>query len=204
MIRYIRAESERLGKYKSGVEKYSAKWANNEVTPAVIQAQIDLLNAKETQIENTRLLLNQQQLEARTLQQSAAKFGDKVENYIYAYHTDEPEKLLDYGLEPRKPYVKKQVPTTKPVVNIQDDTDGEGFILSTQSDPDAEMYEWYKGVSADATKPEIIPPMTLLKTTKKISFVDDDVVKGQRVFYKVRAVNSKGEGPWSEPVSKVQ
>jgi len=38
--------------------------------------------------------------------------------------------------------------------------------------------------------------MTLFKTTRKISFVDDDVVKGQRVFYKVRAVNPAGVGPW--------
>ena len=204
MIRYLREESDRLGGFKSGIEKNSAKWTNNEILPAKIQIQIDQLTAKEKLIEETKTLLNQQQFEAKGLQQTAAKLGDQIENYIYAFHPDEPEKLLDYGLEPRKPYTKKQAPTTKPVVSIHDDTDGEGFILTTQSDPDAEIYEWYKGIGTDPSKPEIIPSMTLLKTTKKITFVDDDVVKGVRVFYKVRAINNKGEGPWSEPVSKVQ
>jgi hypothetical protein len=66
------------------------------------------------------------------------------------------------------------------------------------------MYEWHKGIGSDPAKTDVIPVMTLFKTTKKITFVDDDVVKGQSVFYKVRAVNSTSEGPWSEPVSRVQ
>ena len=204
MIRYLREEYDRLAGFKSGIEKNSAKWANNEITPVIIQAQIDQLSDQEKLVESTKTLLNQQQLSAKEIQQKAAKLGDQIENYINAFHPNDAEKLLDYGLEPRKQYTKKQIPTTKPVITIQDDTDGEGFILATQTDPDAELYEWYKGVGADASKPDIIPVMALMKTTKKTSFVDDDVVKGVRVFYKVRAINNKGEGPWSEPVSKVQ
>ena len=66
------------------------------------------------------------------------------------------------------------------------------------------MYECFKGISADPTKTDIIPVLSPFKTTRKLSFVDDDVVKGQRVWYKVRAINAAGEGPWSEPVSRVQ
>jgi hypothetical protein len=204
MIRYLREESDRLSGFKSGILKNSTKWAANATTTDTIQSNIDLLNAKEKQIENTQTLLAQQQLEAKTLKLTCSKFGDEVENFIYAYHPGEQEKLLDYGIEPRKSYTKKQMPSSKLLVSIQDDTDGEGFILTTQSDADADMYEWYKGVGADAAKPDIIPVMMLFKTTKKITLVDDDVVKGTRVFYKVRAINSKGEGPWSEAVSKVQ
>jgi hypothetical protein len=40
--------------------------------------------------------------------------------------------------------------------------------------------------------------------TKKTSFVDDDVPKGTRIFYRVRAANTKGVDPWSEAVSMVQ
>lgn len=204
MIRYLRDENDRLTRFKGGMEKHTAKWAGNELTPVIIQDQINLLDAKEKQIEETKTLLNQQQMEAKILQQAAVKLGDQVENFINGFHSNEPEKLLDYGLEPRKSYTKKQAPVTKPQISIQDDYDGEGFILTTQSDPDAEMYEWYKGIGADPTKPDLTPAMTLLKTTKKTSFVDDDVVKGMRVFYKVRVTNSKGDGPWSEAVSKVQ
>ena len=46
--------------------------------------------------------------------------------------------------------------------------------------------------------------MKLYKTTTKTPFVDDDVFKGVRYFYKVRAINAAGEGPWSEAVSRVQ
>lgn len=204
MIRYLREESDRLSGFKGGIEKNSAKWAGNEITPAAIQTQIEQLSAQEKLIESTKTLLNQQQLEAKEIQQNAAKLGDQIESYINAFHPNDAERLLDYGLVPRKQYTKKQIPTAKPAITIQDDTDGEGFILTTQTDADAEMYEWYKGIGADAAKPDVIPAMTMLKTTKKTSFVDDDVVKGVRVFYKVRAINNKGEGPWSEPVSRVQ
>jgi hypothetical protein len=204
MIRYLRDESDRLAGFKKGVVKYPGIWTNNVHTPVSIQAQIDLLDAKEVQIEETKKLLNQQQMEAKVLQQASSKLGDEIENFIYAFYPDEPEKLLDYGLEPRKPYTKKQIPSAKPVLTIQDDKDGEGFILTVTTDPDAEMHDWYKGIGADPTRPDLIPAMTLLKTTKKTSFVDDDVAKGVRVFYKVRATNNKGDGPWSEPVSKVQ
>jgi hypothetical protein len=204
MIQYLRDESDRLKDFKGGIEKHPEVWSNNSYTPVLIQTQIDLLDTKEKQIDGTKKLLHQQQIEARALQQSTSRIGDEIENYVYAYHPHEPEKLLDYGLAPRKAYTKKQVPSTKPVITITDDVDREGFILTVSADPDAEMYDWQKGVGADPTRLDIIPAMALLKTTKKLSFVDDDVVKGTRVFYKVRAVNNKGEGPWSEAVSRVQ
>ena len=39
---------------------------------------------------------------------------------------------------------------------------------------------------------------------RKLSFVDDDVEKGTRYFYRFRGLNSNGSGEWSEPVSRVQ
>jgi hypothetical protein len=39
---------------------------------------------------------------------------------------------------------------------------------------------------------------------KKTSFIDDEVAKGIRIFYRVRAANTNGVGPWSEAVSRVQ
>ncbi len=204
MLQYLRAEIDRLNGFMFGRAKNPEKWANNEVTEAEIKTSIDSLAAAEKQIEEIKNMLSQKQAEAKNLKAIAVKLGDKVENFINGYHADEPQKLIDYGIEPKRQYTRKQAPVNKLLVLIQDDTDGEGFILTTNPDPDADMYEWYKGFGADPAKTDIIPPMNPLKTTKKISFVDDDIPKGVRVFYKVRPVNSKGDGPWSEPVSRVQ
>jgi hypothetical protein len=196
--------NDRLKGLRSGMLRNPDKWADHEITADAVQQRIDGLAARETELNDLKEQLALKQAEARELQTTEAKFISKLENFVFAYHTETPEKLIEYGLQPRKEAKPKPALTKKLMVNIQDDTDGEGFILTTQVDADAEMYEWYKGIGADPTKTDVIPAMTLLKTTKKITFVDDDVVKGQRVFYKVRAVNSTSEGPWSEPVSRVQ
>jgi len=57
---------------------------------------------------------------------------------------------------------------------------------------------------ANASVTDIIPEMKLYKTTTKTLVSDHDIPKGIRLFYKVRAVNAAGPGPWSEAVSKVQ
>ena len=204
MIRYLRDEIDRLNGFLAGRQKNPEKWANNEVAKAEVQTAVNSLLDVEKQIDDSKTLLTQKQATAKTLKQNAAQLGDKLENFINGYHASEPEKLLDYGLEPKKPYAKKQTPVGKLLIGVQDDTDGEGFILSTSADSNADMYEWHKGIGADASKTDVIPAMSLLKTTRKLSFVDDEVAKGVRVFYKVRAVNSKGEGPWSDVVSRVQ
>jgi hypothetical protein len=96
-------------------------------------------------------------------------------------------------------------PTMPLTVVIKDDTDGEGFILSLQAvDPLAKSYLWEKGVSTNPSDLQTIPVMHFHKLTTRSTFVDDDVVKGSRYWYRVRAANCKGEGPWSEPTSKVQ
>lgn len=87
---------------------------------------------------------------------------------------------------------------------LQDDTDGEGFIVSTQFDANADFYEWQKGFGSNPSETKTIPELKNFKTTKKTNFVDDEVPKGVRVFYRVRAANTNGVGPWSEAVSRVQ
>jgi hypothetical protein len=204
MIKYLSELSDRLKALNNGMLKNPNTWANHEITAEIVQQKIDELSTKEGEIEGLKESIAIAQTSARTLQVADEKFVEKLENFVFAYNTETPEKLIEYGLQPRKEAKPKPALTNKLTVKIQDDTDGIGFILTTQADSDADMYEWYKGISTDPTKTDVIPPMTLLKTTKKITFVDDDVVKGQRVFYKVRAINSISEGPWSEPVSRVQ
>jgi len=203
-MKYLSDLAKGLKALMNGIVKNVSLWAAENITAAAVQQIIDEIITKEAEVAELKRLLSVKSMEARTLQDKASQLNTKLENFAYAIHTDTPEKLVDYGLQPRKGPKPKNVPVQKPTVTLEDDTDGVGFIISTIKDADATMYEWYKGIAADASKTDVIPAMMLYKTTQKISFVDDDVVKGQRVFYKVRAVNPAGVGPWSEPVSKVQ
>lgn len=90
------------------------------------------------------------------------------------------------------------------IPTITDDKEGEGFIASTQTDPNADYYEWQKGYGTNAADDNVIPEMKNYKTTKKTSFVDDEVPKGIRIFYRVRAANTNGVSSCCESVSKVQ
>lgn len=204
MIKYLSDLSDRLKALKSGMVKNPDIWADHEITADAVQQKIDGLTDKEAEIESLKEQVALKQAEAKVVQSDGAKFADRLENFVFAYHTETPEKLIEYGLQTRKEAKPRPALTKKLSINIQDDTDGIGFILTTQVDSDADMYEWHKGIGADPAKVDVIPAMTLFKTTRKTSFVDDDVLKGQRVFYKVRAINNVSEGPWSEPVSRVQ
>ena len=90
------------------------------------------------------------------------------------------------------------------ITSIVDDSDGEGFVVTWLSVPEADHYEIEKGVAAAITDMVLAPPFPFLKSTSKITITDDDVEKGRRYFYRVRAVNAAGTGEWSEPVNRVQ
>jgi hypothetical protein len=188
----------------SGIVKNAAAWAPLNITAAMVQQSIDAVNAMEAEVAELKRQLSAKLTAARALQDATSQFVTKIENFAYAMNTDTPENLVDYNLQPRKEKKAKAVPMQKLKVTLEDDTDGVGFIVSTEPDADATMYEWYRGAAADAGKTDVIPEMTLFKTTQKTTFVDDDVIKGRRMFYKVRAVNPAGVGPWSDAASRVQ
>ena len=88
---------------------------------------------------------------------------------------------------------------------IVDDLDGEGFILERDSLSDADNYEWQKAAGEDAAVTNIDESQFgHFKISRKKTFVDDNVKKGVRYFYRFRGFNPAGNGPWSEPVSRVQ
>jgi hypothetical protein len=204
MIKYLRSITDRLTAFISGVGKFTARWTSHNITAADIQAKIDQAAAMEKAVEEQKQLLADKQTEARALQDELEIYLDQLENFARAIHAKDMDSLQDYGLDAQTSSASRPAPTAKLLVTLEDDTDGVGFIVSTNKDTNASMYEWYKGAGTDASKTDVIPAMALFKTTQKTSFVDDDVVKGQRTFYKVRSVNAAGAGPWSEPVSRVQ
>lgn len=204
MPKYISDIAARLTNFKNGMLKNPGKWTNPDETPEVVQLVIDGLNNASKDMDDAKDNLSIAQNNARALQASAIKKADELDNSAIAYEKSDPVKLSLYGIELRKEKAKKPVPTSTLHSKLQDDTDGVGFIVSTNVDADADQYEWHKGMGADPTKTDVIPEMRLFKTTTKTTFVDDDVAKGVRYFYKVRAINAAGEGPWSEAVSRVQ
>ncbi|HVN48809.1 MAG TPA: hypothetical protein VMU30_08315 [Bacteroidota bacterium] len=204
MIKYLDDLRNRLKQRKAGIVKHLALWNAQSITGDLLDQKIAQVDAADAAIDSAKKALSDSYAAARTVQDALEQFLTKVDNNAVAIHTDDPDSLNDYGIAGRKDNKPKPVPSEKLLVTVEDDIDGFGFILTTTADDNATMYEWYKGVSADASKADAIPSMLLFKTTQKLSFVDDDVVKGQRTWYKVRAVNAAGAGPWSDPANRVQ
>jgi hypothetical protein len=204
MIKYLYDASSRLKGEKRGMENNPAVWQNQPYSPASVQEKIDLLDAKEAAIEKLNDQAKALQAEAHSLAADCEDYADRVEALAIGLEGSSAEKLAVYGIKLRKAVSKKSAPSKNISLSIQDDSDGIGFIVSTQADPDADNYEWHKGIAADPTKTDLIPELKYFTITAKSSLVDDDVPKGVRVFYRVRAFNRAGQGPWSEPVSKVQ
>lgn len=204
MLKYISSAVDRLTKQKNGIDQNADTWQNQPITSAMLQEKIDELTTQQKSIDDKSLELATLKTQAHTSSADGEKLADRVEALTMGLEGNNPEKLLAYGITPRKAQVKRNEPTQVLHPEISDDTDGEGFILSTLADPLADLYEWEKGTGADPSKTDIIPEMKLFKSIVKSSFVDDDVPKGVRIFYRVRAVNAAGAGPWSEAVSRVQ
>ena len=204
MLSYLQKVRTRLVSLLAGVNAHTTTWTGQAETPTTIQANITSLDTVQGEITTLQHQLFQKQTEACNLAKSNDLVADTIENKAIGFHTAHPELLADYNIKLRKPSEKKSAPTAIIIPDIKDDSDGIGFIVSTQVDPDGDFYEWEKGVGADPTDLNTIPAMSPFKHTTKTSLVDDDVAKGVRYFYRVRAVNARGDGPWSAAVSRVQ
>jgi len=204
MIQYLSTCTNRLKSLKNGMTKNSVLWQNQTETPDLVQQKIDELTAKEREIEDLKEQIAVKQSEAHTLSNATERYADSIEALAVGLEKNIAEKLNEYGIKLRKPITRKPAPTKTLIPTLEDDSDGVGFVVSTQVDPDADIYEWQKGAAPDASKTDTVPEMKLFKTTTKTFFVDDDVPKGVRIFYRVRAINSVGQGAWSTAVSKVQ
>jgi hypothetical protein len=204
MIKYLFELTERLKSLIAGIAKNTPLWVNQPETPEKIQLQIDRLTAMEKALEDLRKEVHAKQLEARSLSDEIEVYANSIESIAYGLEKGDAAKLTVYGIKTRRAAVPKAVPYVPLHPVIENDSDEIGYVLSSNTDPDAANYEWEKGNGADPTKTDIIPEMKWIKTTSKSYWIDDDVSKGVRYFYRVRAINNSGKGPWSEAVSRVQ
>jgi hypothetical protein len=204
LLSYLIEPKDRLAALKAGMEKNPVLWTDQTVMVQNVNETISGIEAKSAEVENAKQVQALKLSEARDLSGAANKLADKIENLANGFHAESSDKLLEYGIKPKKAKEQKPVPSKVLIPVIEDDTDEEGFVVSTQADANADFYEWQKGTGANAADKNTIPEMKNFKTTKKTSFVDDEVAKGIRIFYRVRAANTNGVGPWSEAVSRVQ
>jgi hypothetical protein len=205
MTKYIDDLVKDFSTRKSGIEKNPAIWQNLPVKTSDIDDTIAELRALEKQIDDSLETTQQLRARARLLVVEKKKKVDKIDNLAYGLHDDDATQLLSYGITVKRSASAKPVPSKGVVKNIIDDHDGEGFIIDRDALPDADNYEWQKAQGEDASVTNIDQSKFVhFKVTKSKNFVDDEVKKGVRYFYRFRGFNNSGNGAWSEPVSRVQ
>lgn len=205
MIKYLQTVFDRLGELKSGINMFSGQWTNAAAITTAIdderQSILDKNNEIETADDTLRILRG----EGRSLRDAAEIQIENYEKQAIGIHASDSQNLVHYNIEERKDAVPRNRPEVVIALQVKDDSDGIGFALKFNGDPAADRYEIERGQTNTGGDINTIPDnFKIIKTTKKQNYIDDDVDKGTRYWYRVRAVNSQGEGPSSEPVSVVQ
>jgi hypothetical protein len=205
MTKYVDDLAKDFLSRKSGIEKNAALWQNLPVTIADIDATVAELKLVEKQIDDSLEAAQQLRAKARLLVTEKAKKLDRIDSLAYGLHNDDTTQLLSYGITLKKSATPKAIPNKGVIKGIADDYDGEGFILDRETLVGADNYEWQKAKGDDAAVTNIDESkFSHFKVTRLKNFVDDEVKKGIRYFYRFRGFNTAGNGAWSEPVSRVQ
>jgi len=208
-LTYVQAVIDRLKAQKTGITNNAASWTGQPDTPATTQAHIDALETADAEILALENQLTQKRTAIKTLVVTKAAVADAIDLRVKGIHATTTTKWIEYGLtDPNSTTATES--TTRPVPekgvirNVSDDFDGEGFIAEWEKLAKTDSYEIERGIAANAADVNTIPAFTHLVTVRKTKYTDDDVTKGTRYFYRIRGINARGAGEWSEPVSRVQ
>lgn len=206
-LNYVTAIINRFKAFKTGITNNATTWTGQPDTPTTIQAHIDTLETADAEILALENQLDQKRMALKVLVQTHAEAADVIERRVKGLHASSPDKWIEYGIaNPANEAARgqRQVPNKGMIKEVIDDYDGVGFIVSWDKLPDSETYEVERGIAANASDINTIPPFIHLVTLRKTKYTDDDVEKGKRYFYRIRGINARGAGEWSEPVSRVQ
>jgi hypothetical protein len=208
-LKFMEVTIVRLKAFKSGISGNATAWAGQEDTPTTVQAHIDALEAADADIASLETLLTQKRQAAKVLAKQKEAVADAIELRVKGIHATATSKWPEYGVDDPNAAAAaakgtRPVPEKGDIKNIMDDYDGIGFIVELEGLKEADSYEVQRGAGANAADVNTIPAFSYLRNVRKLSFVDDDVEKGIRYFYRLRGINSQGLGEWSEPVSRVQ
>jgi hypothetical protein len=203
-LKYIQKTYNRRSKQMNGIEKNADRWTGQPDSVDSVKADLTALEASDNRISNLEQQIIQERAAARELCHQIETKADETERRMKGIHANEKEKWIEYGEESaqeRQPTVKPQMPLT---LTIKDDTDGQGFVITLEKkDENGEYYLFEKGSSTD-TKASQPVAWASLAEIPRITTIDDNVESGVRYFYRVRASNRKGKGPFSNVVTRVQ
>lgn len=198
MFKILQAIYNRLMALKNGLVTHDTLWVGQPHTPATVDALMLSIQKKDAEIKALEVQLHDKREEARELAHQLDDVADQIERRATGFHADNLPRLADYGMPVPGTTQRQaaQVPVKGVVRQISDDDDGQGFVIRIDRIDGADHYEVERSESGGA--------MLFLRTVKKIKFVDDDVTSGVRYHYRVRGVNRRGAGEWSEAVGAIQ
>ncbi len=203
--KYLQNEIDILKNLRAGIVANQSKWDGMPVSIPQIDAALSVLQTSADEMDMADTALKKLQVKIHDTVAAQAQVGDQIESLAKGIHATETEKLLDYGIAGKKKSSPLAIPEKAAIGSISDDFDGEGFILSIQPLANATDFEIWRGASAGPDALSLEPSQfSYLSTTKKLSYTDDDVLKGKRYFYRLRGYNRNGKGEWSAMVSRVQ
>ncbi len=208
MFKLLQAVYDRILALKNGLTTNLARWTGQPDTPATLDALLTQIQAKDTEIKAIEVLLHDKREEARKLAADFNAQADQTERRASGIHAADVERLADYGAPVPGAAPARRTGATVPekavIRQIADDDDGEGFVLRHDKLDTADHYEIERGTSPADRPNERPATLSFLRTTKKLKNLDDDVQSGIRYWYRVRGVNRRGAGEWSEVVSAIQ
>ena len=112
----------------AGIIANATLWSVKNITGDTVQAFIDHIAAANKSVEALQLQLSQALGDARALGDDLSDTFSTYVKLANGLHSDNPNKLLEYGLTPRKEATAKPAPSMKLKLDVSDDTDGIGFL----------------------------------------------------------------------------
>ncbi len=201
-IAYLDNEIQILTDLSKGMGTNSAQWAGQPVTKADVDLMITQLGKRKTDIEDALEKVSLARNAARDDVKLKIKSSDQVTNLARGIHAMETEKLVNYNIKERAISSTTPVPGMAVVSSVKDDTDGIGFVITIQPLANATDFDIERSVTtADITVPG---EFKHLKSIKKLTYIDDDVIKGMRYHYRATGFNRNGSGKVSASISAVQ
>ncbi len=205
MVKYLNTIITRLQKMSKGINNNNADWTGQPLQGIDVDTEVIALQKRQQAIDDAMDVLKQANKAGRDASPAGNKMITQVENLANGIYANNTGKLTEYGVAVRAAGQAQPAPMKGVISKIIDDVDGEGFILERTTLVNTDTYEWEKAAGTDAKVLTIDPTLFMhFKTTKKNKFVDDDVLKGIRYFYRERGINANFNGEWSEAVSALQ
>ena len=198
MFKILQAVYDRVMALKNGLVTNLAQWTGQPDTPASLDSLLVQLQKKDAEIKALEVQLRDKREEARELATTIGASAAQTERRASGIHAADLNRLADYGMPVPGTSNRQaaQVPAKAVIRQITDDDDGQGFLVRADRLEDAEHYEVERSAGDG--------PMLFLRTTTKIKFTDDDVQPNVPYHYRMRGVNARGVGEWSEPVRAIQ